>query len=377
MRRRGDPALVPVEDSRVTAGPHVALVPGEAAMLLQLEMPEGLRGIARERVARRQAADRLGLAPEAIDVRLLSETGGAALVVDPDTAEAWRQAVRGSACVAMLPDYLTLVAGPGIWTLHVADGRLLARLGDEDGFAAEMALARLQIARALAVGRPDAVLRTGAPAPEIDALLSDAEVPSFADLDGLAAAGHPRPEPPRWEQSTADLLQSPNTDLDRVRASVRRWRIPVLLAALALALWVADMALRIDRARKARDALMAETTEIVRETFVPNGPLLDIRAQVARRATELTEAATDTNDASPLGLLRRVAPALQASDVRLREVSYRDDTALEIAVAADDFAAVEALARSIRDDGIAVDVVDALADGAGGVLARLRVGETS
>ena len=367
--------FVPIEAVSSASGPCIALVPGEAVPLLRLELPEGLRGGARDRVARRQAADRLGLAPDALDVRPLARNGSVVLVVDPGEAEAWRQAVQGTACAAVLPDYLALEAAPEVWVLDVGEGRVLARLGTDDGFAAEIPLARLQLVRAFAAAPPSAVLRTGVPAPEIDAFLDEAGVPVFATPEELAAAGHPRPVASDWEGTAADLLQSSDAAVEQLRARIRRWRVPALLGALALALWVADMMVRIDRTRDAQAALAAATTALVRERFVPNGPLLDIRAQVSRRAAELAGNASDADDASPLAVLRRSAPALQASDVQLRTVTWRAGTGMETAVAADDFATVEVLARRLGEDGVAAEVTDALADGSGGVLARLRLGE--
>lgn len=372
---RGNPLpVIWIDDARGAQLPCIALVPGEDAPLLRLDLPEGLRGMARERVAGRQAADRLGLTPESLEVRPLSETGGAVLVVDPGQAETWRQAASGGACVAILPDYLMLDSAPGLWTLHVAEGRVLARLGDDDGFAAELPLARLQLARALGTARPSAVLLSGDEAPELDAFLAEADLPIFTNAEALAAAGYPRPTAQSWEGTSADLLQSSSAAIERLRANVRRWRVPVLLGALALAFWVADMAVRIDRAQEMREELAAATAEFVRETFVPSGPLLDIRAQVSRRAAELARSASDDGEGSPLALLRRAAPAVQESNVRLQTVVYRAGTGMEASVAADDFATVEALARDLREEGVSSDVIEALADGSGGVLARLRLG---
>ena len=63
----------PLYDLR-TGGPlpgaaFVALVPGERAPLLPLDLPDGLRGPARESVARRQVSDLLGLAGDEIELR--------------------------------------------------------------------------------------------------------------------------------------------------------------------------------------------------------------------------------------------------------------------------------------------------------------------
>ena len=50
------------------SGAHVAVVPGAQAPLLALELPDGLRGIARERVAQRQLVEQLSSRAEAFEM---------------------------------------------------------------------------------------------------------------------------------------------------------------------------------------------------------------------------------------------------------------------------------------------------------------------
>ena len=62
--------------AEMPAGRHVVLVPGAEVPLLALDLPERLRGPAREDVARRQLRDRIGLDAARIEMRPFSPPGG-------------------------------------------------------------------------------------------------------------------------------------------------------------------------------------------------------------------------------------------------------------------------------------------------------------
>src|SRR6056297_2220059 len=128
--------------------PFVATVPGADAPLLPLDLPPGLTGVARERVARRQLRDAgcgagLDLRPARLGAG--RETWARMLVCEGTLRADWAAHVApaGRRCRAVLPDYLALPAAPGLWVIELDEaGMVRARLGPEDGFAAESDLAR-------------------------------------------------------------------------------------------------------------------------------------------------------------------------------------------------------------------------------------------
>ena len=374
--RRAPSRFLPIAESARADAPHVALVPGEDVPLMALALPSGLGGAARERVARRQVADRLGLPGETLDIRPFAPPGTGAdwervLVAARERIESWRQEAGAETCRAILPDYLSLPAAEGVWTLHFDDGRVIARLGPADGFTAETQLARLQLGRALASDPPRAVLVQGAPDPALAALLSQADIPVHDSAAGLEAAGLPVPAP---VESGVNLRETATAAMERMRRAVRRWRAPVVLATLALALWAGGTWVQIDRAEREARALREATTALVRRTFLPSGPILDIRAQVSRRLAELQGAAQETDrGGGPLELFRQAAPAFAAPGITLRDVTYRQGIGLEAELTAEDFAAVDALAEALRAEGLAAEVVESLTDDDGAVRARLRL----
>lgn len=374
--RRASPDVLPIAESARATAAHVALVPGEDVPLMALALPDGLRGAARERVARRQVADRLGLPMETLDIRPFAPPGRTAewdrvLVAAQDRIETWRHAAGPETCRAILPDYLSVPAAEGLWTLRAREGRVLARLGPADGFSAEAPLACLQLGRALAEDPPRAILLQGEPDPLLSALLAQTDLPVHHDPADLEAAGLPVPAP---VDGGINLRETATAAMERMRLALRRWRVPVGLAALALVLWAAGTWVQIDRAERESRALREATTALVRQSFLPSGPILDIRTQVSRRLAELQGAAQDSAQArSPLELFRQAAPAFTAEGVTLREVSYRQGIGLEAEVTAQDFARVDALAETLRADGLEAEVVESLSDEDGTVRARLRL----
>mgnify|MGYP000406782954 CR=1 FL=1 len=115
-------------------GRHVVLVPGEAVPLVALDLPDRLRGAAREQVAQRQLADLLGAEAGALQMRPYALDGNAegwthVLVTERAALDRWRGQV-GKGCVAVLPDYLALPVDETSWTLAGTPDRLRARIAE-------------------------------------------------------------------------------------------------------------------------------------------------------------------------------------------------------------------------------------------------------
>ncbi len=369
----------PICETANAAGAHIALVPGEDAPLIGLSLPEGLRGGAREQVAKRQAADTLGLSGDALDVRPFLQGGPAwtrVLVTAPDKIEQWGRQVSGTACTEILPDYLSLAAAEHVWTIERHDQRLLVRLGPGDGFSGELPVARLQLTLALAQAPPRAVLWTGPGDPEIEAAFQAADVAVLADPAGLKALGLqlPRDAGP----GGINLRDLAGAAQARRRARIVRWRAPVILAILAFGLWLSAQWIAIARDNAHTREITTATTNLVRQYFVPTGPLLDIRAQVARKAAQLSQTPDNAPvTVSPVTLLRRAATPLTGPGLTLQSASYRAGSGFELSVGAPDFAALDTLARALRAAGLAVEMTSAASDGEGGVFGQIQITEPS
>jgi general secretion pathway protein L len=354
----------------------VALAPGEEVSLLALDLPPGLSGTARERVARRRLADLFGGALEGVEMRPAGR--GAfrrVLVAESAALDRWRAetAPAGPRCLAILPDYLALPAAEGVWTVETRPGRVLARLGPEDGFAAEPALARRLLAAARAAGpAPRAVLRLGPAEPEIDGWLEETGWPRH---DSAAAIPAPAPESFGHDELSMDLARDPAAAKAEMRRALRPWRLPAGLAALGFALWAGSVALETRALRAELAERRAAADRVAREVFIPSGPILDIRAQVAR-ALEDQRARLDARagEARPLAAFRAAAAVLAEGGARLRRAAYSPGGGLVVDLEIDDFAGLDRLVEALRAAGLEARVAQSTAREEAAVEATLALG---
>lgn len=370
-----DLATAPVTGGTLPRGRYVALVPGEAAPLIALDLPPGLRGAAREQVAQRQLGDLLGDGAAGVQMRPFA-LGGAAegwtrvMVTAPADLARWR-GLAGRRCVALLPDYLALPVAEGLWTVAAEEGRVRARFGPAEGVTTTETGLCLQAARLLEAGpRPDRVLRYGAPLPAFEAQMEAAGVPVTTDARKTA----PGPAFARGELAL-DLRADPQAARQRLVRQIRAWRWPVLTGALAAGLWAAAQLTVIRATEEAAAALNAGTLQVVRESFVPSGPILDARVQVARALDEArAQLRAKGGEVSPLDLLADAAPVIAGAGAELRLVSWQPDTGLRLELRLADFAAVDALVDALSAGGLRVSVRDArLAEATGRVTADLNL----
>lgn len=354
-------------------GPHVALVPGADAPLLPVDLPDGLRGMARERVAQRQLAEALAMPADALEMRPFSEPGQKAawsrVLVAGSQAEGWRKQLRPG-CIALVPDYLALPCIAQVWTVEVDDNGVTARLGTGDGFSAEpdMALHLLQRAP-----KPRAVLRLGNPEPQIDAFLETLNVPVVADMAALAKTGAGRPLRFAEAAGGIDLKTPPGAVYDRLGQGIARWRWPAIFAALALLAYVGTLTAETRRLQAETARAASLTRDLVRQHFVAQGPILDVRAQVQAIVDAAEQPVMARRDVPPMLLFQRAAPTLDRDALTLQVAEYRADTGLVTGVTADDFASLDTLVADLRGSGFLVEVLDSRAQQSGGIAARLRL----
>ncbi|MCL4189287.1 MAG: hypothetical protein KJZ85_16935 [Rhodobacteraceae bacterium] len=362
-------------------GPFVALVPGAEAPLLPVDLPAGLRGPAREAVARRALCDRLDRDAASLDLRP-ARLGGATdewsalLVTDRAAAGRWRAEVApaGRRCQAILPDYLALPAAPGVWTVAASAGAVAVRLGPSDGFAAEPALVAAALAEAFARGpAPAAVLRLGPAEPAVDAVLT---LQPGLVVAGSAAALPAGVAPPRMlvhGERALDLARDPLAEAGRLAARLRRYAAALVMAAAGLGAWAAAEEIAARRDLAAAAARQAALADLVRRDFVPAGPILDVTLQVTRELERRRRAAAAAPALAPLALLRAAGGVLEASGVVLTSATLRGDGSIALDVEAAAFAELEAFAGALLAAGLAADVERLSAEAGGQVNGTVAV----
>lgn len=358
-------------------GQHVALVPGEEVPLIRLDLPAGLRGAARERVAQRQLTDMLGAGAAEVQMRPCALNGAAdawdrVLVADRARLARWR-GEAGRRCQAVLPDYLALPVAEGLWTIASEEGRLRARFGPDDGATTSEPALCLQAARLIEAGRrPERVLRFGQPLPDFEAQMAAAGIEVVTDA---SAAGLPPLRAFARGELRLDLRADPQAARSRLLRQVRAWRWPVLTGAVAAALWAAAQLTVIRATKEETVTLTAQTLRVTREVFVPEGPVLDVRVQIARAlADRRATLRAETGEVSPLDLFSAAAPVIAGAGARPQSVSWEPSGGLRLVLEMADFAAVDALVEELAANDLRVTVEDArLAEDTGRVTAELDV----
>lgn len=385
------------------AAQQVMLVPGQAVPVMALDLPAALRGQAREQVARRQLQEMTGLAPEVLEMRPFvvpqrgagqnarGHNGGwqAALVAERAEVARWRQ--HAGKARAVLPDYLALPAAADLWVLEWTDaaaaaetektpesagtetdsatsGQLRVRLGVSDGFTAEVDLAALLLEQALAARsdatRPAAVFSTTplAQLPEpLRAPLQAADLALYDDLQALAAAGLAAPKRLAHGELALDLRRDPYQARTLLRRNLRAAFAPLLAGLLAAALWAADTQLERRALERDTAALEQEMLAQLRAGLLPEGPIFDVRRQVAQAlARHAAATAAEVSASAPLVLLAGVAEVLTAHGARVEQLRY-DDTGtggagqgrgeIRTQMRLPDFTTAEALQADLRAAG--------------------------
>lgn len=372
----------------------VLTVPGTEVPLLPLELPPGLRGQAREQVARRQLADRTGLAATSLELRPFlperSKRAGPAWTRVLAGDSQYLQGLQDLTCRAVLPDYLTLPTAAGLWCLKpdeipatppgadagegaVPHPLLIARLGPEDGFAARPPLALAMLRQALAAEHPDsppprAILWLGAcEGPlwgEVSALAQSHDIALIQRAEEAAALDLSPPQVLAHGELACDLRHNPLAARARLSASLRPWRWPLLAGCLAAGLWAAGEMLQLSRLEAAIQAQSSRNQALVKAHFVPEGPVLDARLQVSRALTQLRQASAGASaQTDPLALTARLSAVLTRGGAQAglhpELLSYQAGEGLLLALRLQDFAAADQLLEDLRQAGLRSDLSDA------------------
>lgn len=376
-KRKHDPQLVTLtDDTDALNADAVALVPGALVAVFSLDLPKGLRGEAREQVARRQLRDLIGLGHDAVQLRPFHDVQGSdswsrVLVAASADIEGWCMQARDG-CRAVLPDYLALPTSPALWTVMGTDTGYLVRLGPQDGFSAPLTLALTLIKRALteAEERPRAFLLLGTGLQEVEAMAEAEGIEVHKDPSAVGAQILAHGE------LDFDMRRDPQAARARLRARVLPWRWPVLGALLAAGIWGTTQGVVTRRLETQTTNLNTITMELVRAHFVPIGPVLDVRVQVSRilaqlQATNALQA--DPISAGPLNLLGRTAEVLVNGQTQLKSANYTQTAGMAIQVILPDFEALDGLIAALDLAGLNVDVAQSRAS-EHGTEAELRIG---
>ncbi|WP_297774253.1 type II secretion system protein GspL [uncultured Roseovarius sp.] len=361
--------------------PFIACVPGMATPLVPLDLPPLLKGAGRDRVARRQLRDAYGGTEAGLDIRPARlgpepDLWSRVLVVDAEDRRAWL-ARLGSAsplCQAVLPDYLTLPAALDLWVVETSERTVLARLGAEDGFAAEPDLAVALLQQAAAGAPPRAVLRTGPALAGVDDVLAALDVPTCDEPGALAAHGVSAPSRFTNGELSLDLARDPGAERAEMRHMLGRLRVPVALATLGLFGWIAATVLET-RDLNAQGLVYRQNAErILRAVMIPTGPILDIRTQVSQRIDGARSASTEVEtEARPLDVLRLAGVVLRTHTSTITRVNYQPGAGLVMDMQIEDFAALDALVSDLRAAGVQARVAQSVTRDDSGVEAVLAM----
>ena len=388
------------------AAQQVVMVPGTLVPLVRFDLPKGLRGQAREQVAQRQLADRTGIR-QGLTLHPCPPLDRKTKGRKTQGAHQWHQALiaenqlleklQDLSCQAVLPDYLTLPTAHEIWTLRrdnlpraaqtdapsfstagSQEEIVMARLGPDDGFTAQPALAQAQLERALSTGPAPRAWLLLSPQGEADPLIALAaahDIPLVHDAADLADLGLPAPCVLQHGELACDLRRNPMAARNQLEQKLRPWRWPLLAGALAATVWAITQSLATARLEAETAAISHRTTQLVQEAFVPQGPVMDTRLQVNRALETLRRASSANRQISdPLTLTAQAAQVMVSAGQQPELLSYDESEGLLLGLKLGDFAAVDQLHSALDSAGLTVQLRDSrVSDGQDSVQAEFLI----
>jgi general secretion pathway protein L len=368
VMRLGDPVVDGPDD-------FVLAVPGAAAPVCDFQLPKGVTGPARIRIARQQLVDRAGQSMRGLDIRplALGAQGPArwdrAIIVDPQTLGAWCSGLANDPrCRAVLPDFLTLPAAPETLVLDAVGPDVSARIGLDDGFTAPAAAAAALLSRALAAGGIRAACVSNSVPAECRAVLAGSGVPVERLEDADAHLG-----PTRFVAGELQMdLRRTSRDTKADKGVVGMMGTAATLALMSFLLWSAGLYAETRRTEDRAAALRAQTEAILRRALLPSGPIVDLRAQVERRFADIGESDGQKTDVNRLALLNRATVALFGKGIQVTEMDLSDE-GLVIAFIATDFATSEQIEADLVTAGLPVVSQAARARDDGKIDAQVRI----
>lgn len=300
----------------------------------------------------------------------------AAAVVARARMDQWRQALAtaGLAPRHLLPEVLALPFAADAWTLLLEDRGFLLRTGPAQGHGLEMDALEHLLGQALAQageGRPRR-LRC------IDCRSERTALPVLADLcqtHGVELVEEPAPAQALTLLAAGaapvslDLLQGGYGPQEHWGRLWRPWRTAAALLALLLALQGGLAGYRYWQLSTEEADLAARIEQVYRSTFPEARRVVDARAQMEQRLTQLQQAGG--GDEFQRLLTRSGSLLGQAPQLSLHALNYRPGV-LELDLQAPDLSALDRLRQSFATAGLRAEIDTADSSG-GQVRARLIV----
>jgi len=365
-------------EETVPTGDYVALVNGTDVPLVPISLPSGLTGRAREKAARLQLCDAVGLSIDQMEIRPFALTGTSpqwshSFLADPEALANWRAEVaghnaQGARCLAILPDYLSLPAAEELWVLAEVGTHLCARLGLTDGFSGELHLSEALLTEALAGGAPKAVLIIGAVPESIKVLFQNANVPVVDTEQQVADLGITLTQPLQNGEVKLDLARDGDRALRELWSTLRPALAAVGAFVLGAILWGVGVQIETQSLSAEDTRLRTKAVEVARKNLLPTGPVLDLRTQISTQlAQRVDAAATQTATVSPLDSLNRAASVLMTTGAELRRVDYTRGDGLVLELTVPDFAQLDETVSGLTTAGFTVEIAQSGARAESGV----------
>lgn len=135
------------------------------------------------------------------------------------------------------------------------------------------------------------------------------------------------------------------------------------------------MLVEATRLHEQAELTMQEVHDLVRRDFLPTGPLLDIRVQVARELDRRRGALAPPDDSTPpLRNLVHAAQVLHARGAQVQAIGLRAGTDTAVDVILSDFAALDAVLAALQTAGLSARASRSGTAPGGGVAATLLLG---
>jgi general secretion pathway protein L len=369
-------------DVSLPDGPFVGVIDGAMAPLLAFELPKGLKGNARRDVAMRQLRDQIGHASHDVEIQPFQGTHPKDVwshaIVKDDGVDALisHKGLKGNAgCMAVLPDFMALPAADTVWTIDVGKKSTRVRLGIGDGFTGDTDFVLLSLEKAQSRERPRGVLLLGLKEPRINALLKKLDVPTVGTIAALSEHELPAPKLFGHNELALDLRVNAQAEMADTTRNIRAIFWPVCISIVALGLWLTSMSINLNAARTQALDLRKETLQIVRENFVPTGPILDVKRQVDQAIlTAKAEAKSDNTDNTPFEILRQVGVGLSDFPKALKSASFSQAEGVILRLSLPDFKTLDQIVAAIGDQGLTVRIGSSDANSESQVRATLFVG---
>lgn len=254
------------------------------------------------------------------------------------------------------------------WALRLTGKSVLAHTGPSESFVMEpdLAVQGLKLLRKRIDAEQIPVVIAAANQQALDHF-SD----SLESIPGLVIEHVVQP----WWQGI-DAGKAPEIDLRQgefgrrlpVERWWRHWRNVAIFAGITLAVYLVVSAWHYNVLEN-RNLELREQTEKAFRSVVPRGAIIDPEKQLRGK---LKNSRDDSGTSAAVATLAKIAPVISASDdITLRAIHYSGQE-MRISFWADSFNSIEQARAKIAGLGMAVELIQASADG-GGHQARLRI----